>query len=183
MVYIGKTIKTLNERKLHHFRIMRTGSNFYFHRALKRYGKNNFTWEILHQTNKEDHLNVLEKFYILYYRTKGKLYNLTDGGEGTSGRIISEETRRKMSEAQKGEKNHSYGKVGYNKGKKFSLEFRKKLSESHKGQIPNRKGQHHTEATKEKLRQANLGKRHTKESLKKMSLAQKLRWQNKKNNK
>jgi hypothetical protein len=38
------------------------------------------------------------------------LYNLTDGGEGVSGYVPSEEARRKMSEARRGENNYFYGK-------------------------------------------------------------------------
>ena len=52
----------------------------------------------------------------------GILRNRTDGGEGVSG--ISEETRRKISEATKGEKNHNYGKP-------HSEEHKRKLSEAH----------------------------------------------------
>lgn len=40
----------------------------------------------------------------------GPLLNLTDGGEGFSGYIPSAETRKKQSDAKKGEKNHNYGK-------------------------------------------------------------------------
>jgi len=45
----------------------------------------------------------------------------------------SEETRKKMSEAQIGEKNHRFGKPSFNRGKTFSQETCKKISESKKG--------------------------------------------------
>lgn len=38
----------------------------------------------------------------------GVLRNLTDGGEGSSGVIVSEETRKKMSESRLGDKNYNY---------------------------------------------------------------------------
>jgi hypothetical protein len=48
----------------------------------------------------------------------GILHNRTNGGEGSSGIIVSEETRRKQSEAKKGKyvgkNNHLYGKKGKN---------------------------------------------------------------------
>ena len=74
----------------------------------------------------------------------GTLHNRTDGGEGVSGRIMSQETRRKISEAQKGEKNHFYGKTA-------SEETRKKISEYHKNKYV-------SEETKRKIGAASKGR-------------------------
>ena len=49
--------------------------------------------------------------------------------EAQKGKIISEETRRKLSETHK-------GKISNNKGKTFDEEWKKHLSEAHKGIIP-----------------------------------------------
>jgi len=98
----------------------------------------------------------------------GILHNRTDGGEGSSGCIPSDETRRKLSDAQKGEKNHNYGKI-------FSEEHRRKLSEASKGRT-------HSEETKRKQSEVkigknnpNYGKSHSKEHRRKISEAQKNR--------
>ncbi|NBW58059.1 hypothetical protein EBR43_09850 [bacterium] len=48
----------------------------------------------------------------------GILRNMTDGGEGCAGRVLSEETKKKLSEAKK--------------GKAFTEEHKKKLSDSAK---------------------------------------------------
>jgi hypothetical protein len=56
----------------------------------------------------------------------GILHNKTNGGDGTSGLIKSDETRKKLSEANKGKNNPNYGKS-------FSEEHRRKISESMKG--------------------------------------------------
>jgi hypothetical protein len=61
----------------------------------------------------------------------GILRNLTNGGEGGSGAVVSEEHKRKMSESKKGEKNPQYGKPSWNKDKPLSEEHRRKLKESH----------------------------------------------------
>ena len=66
---------------------------------------------------------------------------------------MSEETRRKMSEAQKGEKNHFFGKH-------LSEEHRKKLSEAKKGENHPLFGKHHSEETRKKMSEAQKGKKH-----------------------
>jgi hypothetical protein len=59
----------------------------------------------------------------------GILYNRTDGGEGGSGAIRSEETKIRISKSRKGK---YVGKDNHNYGKSFSEETRKKLSEAKK---------------------------------------------------
>lgn len=49
------------------------------------------------------------------------------------GKHHSEETKRKISEAVKGERNHNYGKSPWNKGISHSEEAKKKMSEARKG--------------------------------------------------
>ena len=55
-----------------------------------------------------------EKYMIAVFGRKdlgtGILHNRTNGGEGSSGAIRSEETRKKLSELNKGEKHPCYGK-------------------------------------------------------------------------
>jgi hypothetical protein len=92
---------------------------------------------------------ALERRYILWYgrldNGTGILLNLTDGGEGASGKIHSLKTRAKMSKTRKGKphsKDHcnaiskaSLGKKGTNLGKKFSEEHKSKISSAHKGKV------------------------------------------------
>jgi len=86
-IYIGKTVQNLVARKNTHLFEARNNyyPNIYFHKAIRKYGKDNFVWEILTETDSESKLNTLEKFYIAVYRKMAVLYNLTDGGEGVSG--------------------------------------------------------------------------------------------------
>ena len=66
----------------------------------------------------------------------GILRNRTDGGEGSSGVIISEETRRKISEASKGRtlsEEHKRKLIEANKGKTHSEESKRKMSEVKQG--------------------------------------------------
>ena len=83
---------------------------------------------------------ALERRMIRWYGRKdigtGILRNLTDGGEGTSGLIRSEETRLKLSVAQKGRVKSEKHKLNLSqsaKGRVHSEETRLKMSESRKG--------------------------------------------------
>jgi hypothetical protein len=86
---------------------------------------------------------AIERKLIRWYGRKdigtGILRNLSNGGEGPSGAKRSEETRKKISEGQKGIKNHNYGKSP-------SYEYRQKIS---KAMI----GIKRTEETKRKLKE------------------------------
>ncbi len=95
------------------------------------------------------------------------------------GRKLSDEHRKKLSEAHKGKKlsdehkkklsDAKKGNKAWNKGKKASDEHRKKISEALKG----KKRSPRTEETKKKLSDANMGKKHSAETIKKLSEAHK----------
>jgi hypothetical protein len=76
----------------------------------------------------------------------GILHNRTNGGDGSSGVVVSEETKLKMSKTRK--------------GKSFSGEHKRKISEAKKQQ---------TEETRKKISQANRGKKRSEEQRKLMS--------------
>ena len=106
------------------------GSGVSIAAARKKYGKDNFNKEILvsHLECKEA-ADEAERYFIKYYRELGKAeYNIADGGEGATGVVPSEDTRKKLSESHKGLKN--------NLGNIWSEESRVKASESHKGKRP-----------------------------------------------
>lgn len=68
--------------------------------AVKKYGKEHFSYEILHAGEDLELLNYWENFYILQYNTLHPMgYNLTLGGEGSLNRIYAnpEKTKEKMS--------------------------------------------------------------------------------------
>lgn len=118
--YIGKTVKSLDRRISNHLYDANNGSKYYIHKAIRKYGFENFKVEIICKyVDNEKFLSEIEKFCIAYYNTKVPAgYNLTDGGEGVSGsnywlgKHHSESTRKKISEAQRGDKNHLWGKFG-----------------------------------------------------------------------
>lgn len=83
--YIGKTTRTLEERKAEHFKCL-NGKEI-FHLALKQFGVKNFSWTILGEYPDEQ-LNKWEQYWIDQYKTYFLFdlgYNMTFGGEGLSG--------------------------------------------------------------------------------------------------
>lgn len=151
-MYIGQTVKSLKKRKRNHINTAKRKKNGYFHSAIRKYGPDNFDWEILHDNITDiEFLNRLEIFYIKKYNTFGKGYNLTEGGGGALGRVWSSKTLRKMSKAQKGEKSHRYGK-------KASDETRKRMSEASKGKKCYWFGKNHSEKTKRRMSEGKKGK-------------------------
>lgn len=74
----------------------------------------------------------------------------------------TEEAKKKISEAQKGENNSMHGKSPWNKGKKMSEEFCRKNSESHKGKPSPNKGKHLSAEIKKKISDTLKGNTATK---------------------
>ena len=120
----------------------------------------------------------------------GILYNMTDGGEGSSGAIRSEETKKKMSEANKDPSEETKKRMSEaHKGKILSEETKRKLSEAQKGKIRSeehkiniseaKKGKTHSEETKIKISEAHKGKTASEETRRKIGDAKKgMKWWN-----
>jgi group I intron endonuclease len=122
-VYIGKTCRGLNARIRDHIYAAKKNSQYHIHRAIRKYGINNFKFEELIQ-DIDTELDNLEKQYIKLYNSKEEGYNLTEGGEGTLGRLHTEEFKQNMSKRTKGELNPNYGRH-------HTEESKKKISSSH----------------------------------------------------
>ena len=97
-----------------------------FAHAILKYGWNNIEHEIVASSLTSEEADNFEKLLIEKMNTKNRKYgyNLKDGGLGGGG--FSEEIKKKISNATKGENNPFYGK-------NHSEESLKKMSESHKG--------------------------------------------------
>lgn len=101
--YVGKTIKSLNDRLSEHIsecrkKIYNKRTNWI--RSLVSIGKTPKI-ELLDQVS--ENWVLCEMYWISQFKTWGfELKNMTDGGEGVTGRVSSFETRLKMSKAQKG---------------------------------------------------------------------------------
>jgi len=177
MCYIGITTN-YKKRMRGHFNY--NYDDTYLHNTIKKYGKSKFISEIIFECNSWEELCKKEIIYIKQFNTKRPNgYNLTDGGEGQLGVIVSKETRLKMSESHKGENNPFYkqkhtpesckkisdalqGEKHPNYGKHLSKITKRKISKANKGKII-------SEETRKKISEAGKGKKHTAEARKKIS--------------
>lgn len=102
-----------------------------------------------------------ERYMIAIFGRKdletGILRNLTDGGDGPSGWIPSDVTKKKISAAKC--------------GKKHSKEAKEKMSLSRRGENNHRFGKEVTAKTRAKIGEANRGRRHTAKARARMSEA------------
>ena len=125
-IYIGQTTQNLEKRMSKHFSDAKTKrkKSYKIHNAINKYGRDNFKYEVIEYVDNQILLNERECYWIKYYDCIKNGYNILVGGMiGRSkiwlGRKHTEETKKKMSIAQK--------------GKIVSESTRKKSSESRKG--------------------------------------------------
>ncbi len=162
--YVGQTVMLNPKRRLQaHAR-----STAPIGRAIRKYGLENFEFQVIDWALTKEWLDKKEIAAILYSnsRTTSNGYNLTDGGEGTVGCFPSSVTRDKMSRTRKGVPK--------------SLEMRARLSESLKGRIFTAewlanlsralKGKKPSLSTRRTLSTAGKGRVHSKETKLKISL-------------
>jgi group I intron endonuclease len=88
------------------------GSGSLLKKAIKKYGKQNFKKEIIEYCHTKEHLNEREIYWIDYYNSRDSEigYNLSIGGCGNNGFIMSLEARKKISLAFKGKNHPLFGK-------------------------------------------------------------------------
>lgn len=111
MKYIGKCVIGRQNNHLTYL-----GSGVYLKRAIKKYGKENFSKRVLEFSGDEESLRRLEEYYIRSkdaVRSK-EFYNIkytSIGGDTFSGHPNKESIREKRRLAATGESNSNYGKT------------------------------------------------------------------------
>mgnify|MGYP002860339754 CR=1 FL=1 len=92
--YVGQTKKTVKERFAEHARCKTS----LIGKAIHKYDKKKFCYGIIKTCATREELNYWEIHFIAALKSKVPYgYNLTDGGEGLSGYVVSDETREKRS--------------------------------------------------------------------------------------
>lgn len=171
--YIGSAVN-LRRRWSQHLSALRYNIHWNppLQAAFNKYGEAMFAFAALEHIEDCKQLILREQYYL---DTLNPEYNIAKTAGSPLGCRRSPETRRKISEVQKGEGHRNYGKHLSEQtrarisqammGRPISREHRRKLSEANKGK-------HHTEDTKQKMREARLGQRRSAETRAKMSKAQ-----------
>jgi group I intron endonuclease len=178
-VYIGQTIDTLVKRKNSHKNPDKKRKKSYFYNSIKKYGWENFEWEILEYCDSKDELDQTEIFYIWFYCSLNKKYgyNIRDGGargkQAESSKKKSSKSHKGLPVWNKGKKleNHCWCKgktketcdILFKAGIKISkIRKEKKLGcGSNNGMY----GKHHTKETKLKLKEKKFNKSITIEKI------------------
>jgi len=156
----------------------------YIYRSLKKYGVTAHRFEIKELCDFDD-LCKRERYWQDHYDVTGEMglnCHLTETDEKP--RVVSQETRDKLSKANKGKtvsesaklkiskankgRTHTdetrkkfsdakIGKTSPRKGAKLSDDTKTKISQANKGNVPPNKGIPHTQETKTKISKANTG--------------------------
>jgi len=130
-VYVGQTVnlkKRWQSYKSSYNNQKSTSYKTSLSRAMRKYGFDNFTIEIISYYNSIVEAKQAEIFWIAEMRNylgKNNVYNQTSGGDGSLGLKPSDETRQKMSKSLIGNSR--------TKGKPKSPETRAKMSAAAKG--------------------------------------------------
>lgn len=182
-IYIGQAVD-IEERWKNHKNSLRRNChhNKHLQNSWNRDGEENFEFTVICECG-ENQLNTLEQYYIFELMSyDGKIgYNKSYGGGGCR---ATEETRKKLREAHKGEKNGFYSKhhaeetrkkiSEVHKGKTISEEHKRKISKATKGEknpmygrcgesSPNY-GKHRSEETRKRISEATKGKIRSEET-------------------
>lgn len=98
-MYIGQTVqKNPKMRWYAHQYDARTGKKTHLNDSIRKYGVDNFTWEIIDQTDTLDKLNDLEDKWLNHYRVLTEVYNVREAGGNM---LHSTESIEKMRESQR----------------------------------------------------------------------------------
>ena len=159
------------------------GSGKRIKNSIKKYGKINFRKEILEECDLNK-LDEKEIYWIDFYKSCEMGYNISTGGKNYDnyGKTHSDETLKKLSEMNKGEKNRFYGKHHSDETKrkiseslKTSEKFQKSIKNEeriNKLKISSSK-RIQSDETKKKISDSNKGKKRSQEMKNRMSEIQK----------
>jgi group I intron endonuclease len=119
--YIGQTVDFENRKRCH--KCNHTKKNYHIYLAMRKYGYENFEYSILmkDKTINYDKLDFWECYFIELFDTLNRTKGYNNDSGGNLNKVCSEEKKKKLSEA--------------NKGQIRSDESRLKMSISQKGKI------------------------------------------------
>ena len=128
--------------------------NSIFKKAIEKYGWDNIQHNVVVSNVGFKTACNMEKDFIAFNKAKGISYNITDGGEGTLGRVPSEETRSKISKANKGVPPSQLAIMNSINSPKRKESNLKNIEIAHAAW----KGCHHSEETKKRMSEKAKGR-------------------------
>lgn len=142
-IYIGRTINEQNRKATHLYASLRKRDLSHFHNAIRKYGIENFKYDIIYTVNSNipnyvnQILNLMEPYYINLYNSRNRNigYNITKGGEDGS-HPMTDELKIKISLSKRGHKMGEEARRNISNGHKgiiFSEERKRNISNSKKG--------------------------------------------------
>lgn len=98
-IYIGQTIqKNPKMRWYQHCADVKRGKDSHLCNSMRKYGLENFVWEIVDYADTLDELNAKEEHWLAYYRQIVECYNIREAG---GNKLHSSESIEKMKASQK----------------------------------------------------------------------------------
>ena len=202
--YIGLTTKNIHDRWRNHRSIALCGGNTPLQRAIRKYGSENFDIQHIACAFSFNGLKAAEIELIAQERShvRDGGYNVTKGGDGALGRIVSEKTRKimreKTSAAMTPDRRNYLSQLAKeqwsapemrallsatNKGRKHSEETRRKVSVAGKAHIRTAqhcanlanalRGKSRPIEVRQKISAAKIGRPMSEQAKRNMSLAAK----------
>lgn len=135
--YIGLT-NNIVRRKREHFNLLRKRKheNQHLQNAWNKYHEESFAFYVIEECSM-DIIDEMEKYYISNFHSDNGEYGYNVESGGRTNQVVSEETRKKLSNALK--------------GRVFSQEHRDHIGQSLTGRV-------FSDESREKMRQAKIGK-------------------------
>ena len=161
--YIGQTVDVGN--RFSKYKNLQCSGQPKIFRALKKYTPENFLFEVIDNTNTQEHADSLETHYIVLFNSIKNGYNIKEGG---SRGLHSEATKAKLVAANLG---RTFTKETIQKmslsatGRKVTEETKVKISVANLNENNPMFGLHHTDETKQKISTTLFG-RHLSEATK-----------------
>jgi group I intron endonuclease len=97
-IYVGKTVQPIERRWSNHLKEAKRRSGYYLYRAMRKYGTSAFTIQAIATAETDEQLRELEIYWIRELRSNDPAigYNMTKGGDGPAGWVMSEATKKKI---------------------------------------------------------------------------------------
>jgi group I intron endonuclease len=152
--YVGITRQKMQRRWRGHVHCARKGVTTALHAAIRKYGEDSFSVEVVASCLRREWAGAVEADFILQFRTKAPLgYNLTDGGDGVRG--LSDEAIKRIAETIRGRKHTKEAKAligAASRSRPRSQRERALISAAHRGKSL-------TEEHRAKLAAAKIGRK------------------------